>query len=107
MELANSNASSCCTSYTGSSAKLYIFLKLVALNSFVLKFLLLLGYTVLNAFTVLMNSARQLASRILPPVIDEPKTGKQKLWNAVVSFLSERGHVWRTWHVRMMIVVCL
>ena len=41
-----------------------------------------------------MNSARQLASRTLPPVI-ESKTGKQKLWNAVASFFSERGHVWR------------
>ena len=44
---------------------------------------------------VLMNSACQLASRTLPSEIAEPKTGKQRLWNAVLSFLSRRGHVWR------------
>jgi len=41
-----------------------------------------------------MNSARQLASHTLPPEIDELKIGKQKLWNAVVTFLNKGGHVW-------------
>ena len=42
-----------------------------------------------------MNSARQLASCTMPQEIDEPKTGKQKLWNSVITFLKKGGHVWR------------
>jgi len=42
-----------------------------------------------NAFTVLMNSAHQLARCTLPSQIDNPKTGKQRLWNAVLDFLSK------------------
>ena len=51
--------------------------------------------TAVNAFTILMNSARQLASCTMPQEIDEPKTGKQKLWNSVITFLNKGGHVWR------------
>ena len=42
-----------------------------------------------------MNSAHQLARCTLPSQIDEPKTGKHRLWNAVLSFLTEKGCVWR------------
>ena len=43
----------------------------------------------------MMNSARHLASRTMPPLIDDPKTGKQKLQNDVIGFLKDKGCVWQ------------
>jgi len=41
-----------------------------------------------------MNSAHQLASHTMPQEIDKPKTGKQKPWNSVITFLKKGGYVW-------------
>ena len=40
-----------------------------------------------------------LASRTMPPLIDDPKTGKQKLRNTVISFLKEKRCFWHSGEV--------
>ena len=46
-----------------------------------------------------MNSASQMASRTMPHLIDDPKTGKQKFRNTVISFLKEKRCFWHSGEV--------
>ena len=47
-----------------------------------------------NVFEVMMAAQRQLCQNPMPDTITDPKNSKQRLFNDVISFLTERGCKW-------------
>ena len=43
-----------------------------------------------NAFEVIMASQRQRSLKTMPDLIEQPRTGKQRLRNSIVAFLREK-----------------
>ena len=48
-----------------------------------------------TVFEVMMAAQRQLCQKSMPDMIADPKNSKQRLFNDVISFLTERGCKWR------------
>ena len=47
-----------------------------------------------NAFEVIMASQRQRSQKTMPDLIEQPRTGKQRLRNSIVTFLREKKCQW-------------
>ena len=48
-----------------------------------------------NAFEVIMASQRQRSQKTMPDLIEQPRTGKLRLRNSIVTFLREKKCQWR------------
>lgn len=51
-------------------------------------------YVGVNAFDIMMNSARQIVSKSLPDISPNPTNRKQELRNSFIQFLKEKGLCW-------------
>ena len=48
-----------------------------------------------NAFELMMASQRQRSLKTMPDLIEQPRTGKQRLRNSIITFLREKKCQWR------------
>ena len=48
-----------------------------------------------NAFEVIMASQRLRSLKTMPDLIEQPRTGKLRLRNSIVTFLSKKKCQWR------------
>ena len=46
-------------------------------------------------FTVMMNASREASRKVLPDVVVEPCTNKDRLWNDIISLLADKNCKWK------------